>query len=115
MRGGGDGSVTPTQETILGGVVPATMGVQADVIAALEGDREDLIRALAEHHLHPVVVDRGGGSNLLGKKASPTVKLEAQSDASGTVDRQTTVRVVDALGLDSEAACEAVREEIEAV
>ena len=89
------------------------MGVQADVTAALEGDREDLIGALAEHQLVPVVVDRGGGSSLLGKRASPSIKLEPQADDSGTVDRQTTVRVVDALGLDSEEACEAVRQEIE--
>lgn len=91
------------------------MGVQADVTAALAGDREDLIRVLADHELVPVVVDRGGGSSLLGKKASPSIKLEPQSDETGTIDRQTTVRVVDALGLDSAEACEAVREEIEAV
>lgn len=88
------------------------MAVQADVKAALEADRDDLIRTLAEYRLLPTVVDRGGGSNLLGKSASPTVKLEAQSEETGTVDRQTTVRVVDALGLDSEDACEAVAEEV---
>lgn len=90
------------------------MAVQADVKAALEGEREELIRVLAEHRLLPTVVDRGGGSNLLGKSTSPTVKLEPQSAETGTVDRQTTVRVVDALGLDTEDACESVAEEIRA-
>lgn len=90
------------------------MAVQADVKAALDGDRDDLIATLAAHRLLPVVVDRGGGSSLLGKTTAPTVKLEAQSDETGTVDRQTTVLVVDALGLDSEAACEDAREEIRA-
>jgi hypothetical protein len=89
------------------------MAAQADVKAALEGDRDDLIRALAAHRLVPTVVDRGGGSSLLGKSASPTVKLEPQSAETGTVDRQTTVRVVDALGLDSEDACRAVAEEVQ--
>lgn len=88
------------------------MAVQAEVKAALEGDREGLIRVLAEHRLVPTVVDRGGRSSLLGKEAAPTIKLEAQSESTGTVDRQTTVRVVDALGIDSEADCEAVSEEV---
>lgn len=89
------------------------MAVQADVKAALDGDRDDLIRALAEHRLLPTVVDRGGGSNLLGKTAAPSVKLDPQGDETGTIDRQTTLRVVDTLGLDSEDACAAAREEIE--
>lgn len=89
------------------------MAVQDDVTTALGGDREDLIRALASNRLVPVVVDRGGESGLLGKRVAPAIKLAPQSTDAGTVDRQTTVRVVDALGLDSEEACEAVREEIE--
>lgn len=88
------------------------MAVQSDVKTALQEDRDDLIRVLAEQELVPTVVDRGGGSNLLGKSASPTVTLAPQSDDTGTVDRQTTVRVVDALGLDFADACEAVAEEI---
>lgn len=88
------------------------MAVQADVRTALDGERDDLIAALATHRLLPTVVDRGGGSSLLGRSTAPTVRLEPQSDDSGTVDRQTTVRVVDELGLDSEDACEAVSEEI---
>lgn len=88
------------------------MAVQADVKAALEGDRDELIRVLAQYRLVPSVVDRGGGSSLLGKQAAPTVKLEAQSEETGTVDRQTTVRVVDALGLDSADACDAIADEV---
>lgn len=88
------------------------MAVQADVKAALGGDRGDLIRTLAEHRLVPTVVDRGGGSSLLGRRTSPAIKLEAQSDETGTVDRQTTVRVVDALELHSAEACESVAEEV---
>lgn len=89
------------------------MAVQADVKAALEGDRDDLIRVLAEYRLLPTVVDRGGGSDLLGRRASPAVKLDPQSDETGTVDRQTTVRVTDALELHSEEAVEAVAEEVQ--
>lgn len=89
------------------------MGVQADVATALEGTREDLVQALAANRLVPVVVERGGGEGLLGKRKAPTIKLEPRSEETGTVDRQTTVRVVDALGLGDEDACEAVRDEIE--
>lgn len=89
------------------------MPVQADIKAALDGGRDDLIRVLAEYQLLPTVVDRGGGSDLLGQSSSPTIKLEAQSDETGTVDRQTTALVLDQLGLDSEDACASVREEVE--
>lgn len=91
------------------------MAVQADVKAALEGDRDDLIRVLAEYRLVPTVVDRGGGSSLLGKSTTPAVKFESRSEEFGTIDRQTSLRVVDALELHSEEAVDAVREEIEAV
>lgn len=89
------------------------MGVQADVKAAIEGGRDDLIRVLAEHRLLPAAVERSGeaGSSLLGKRKAPTVRLERDGEA-GVVDRQTTVRVVDALGLDSASACEQVEAEI---
>lgn len=90
------------------------MAVQADVKTALDGDRDDLVRVLAAHRLLPTVVDRGGGSTLLGKTTAPTIRLEPQSDETGTIDRQTTLRVVDALGLAAEADCEAVREELQA-
>lgn len=89
------------------------MGVQADVKTALDGDRDDLLEALATHRLLPTVVDRGddGGSGLLGRSSGPTIKLEPAGDA-GSLDRQTTVLVVDALGLESEADCEAVQDEL---
>lgn len=89
------------------------MPVQGDIKAALDGGRADLIRVLAEYQLLPKVVDRDGGSDLLGESSSPTITLEAQSDETGTVDRQTTALVLDQLGLDSEDACASVREEIE--
>lgn len=88
------------------------MAVQADVKAALEDDRDDLIRTLAEYKLVPTVVDRGGGSSLLGRRSSPAIKLEPHSEDTGTVDRQTTVRVTDVLELHSEEAVEDVAEEI---
>ena len=88
------------------------MGAQADVKEAVERSRDDLVAVLAEHHLVPVAVDRGGGSSLLGKRTAPTVRLERDGE-SGAVDRQTTVRVVDALALESAEAVEAVREEVE--
>jgi len=89
------------------------MPVQADMKAALEEDRENLIQVLADYRLLPTVVDRDGGSSLLGESSSPTVTLEAQAEDTVTLDRQTTARVVDTLGLDSEAATTAVRDEIE--
>lgn len=86
------------------------MGLQADLKEALDDDREDLIRVLAAHGVRPAVVDREG-SNLLGDDPSPTFRLDAE-DGTSVVDRQTTVRVVDALGLETEADNEAVREDI---
>lgn len=74
------------------------MAVRADIQAVLDDGRDDLVLVLAKYQLVPTVVDRGGGSSLLGRSTSPTVKLEAQSDETGTVDRQTTARVVVALG-----------------
>lgn len=89
------------------------MGVQADIKDAIERDRDELIRVLADHGLRPAVVEESGGSSLLGGSASPTFRLESEAEETGGVDRQTTAHVVDTLGLDSEADCEAVREEIE--
>lgn len=89
------------------------MAVQADLKDAIEDGREELIRALATHRLRPAVVEGSGGSSLLGKSAAPTFRLEAASDDTGSLDRQTTAHVVDTLGLETEADCEAVREEIE--
>ena len=93
---------------------PPPMAVQADVVAALEGDRADLVRTLAEYKLLPTVVDRGGSSSLLGRRSSPAIKLEAQSEDTGTVDRQTTVRVTDALELYSAEAVEELADEVRA-
>ncbi|MDZ7702385.1 MAG: hypothetical protein U5J98_10175 [Halobacteriales archaeon] len=89
------------------------MAVQADVTAALDGDRDELVRVLAEYKLLPTVVDRGGGSSLLGRRSSPAIKLEAQSEDTGTVDRQTTVRVTDALELYSAEAVDELAEELQ--
>jgi hypothetical protein len=90
----------------------AGMGTQADVKRAIEGERADVIRVLAEHRILPTVVERAeSGSSLLGR-STPTVGLEPQADDSGTIDRQTTRKVVDTLGVDSEEDCESVREEI---
>lgn len=88
------------------------MGLQADIKAAIDGGRDDLIEALATHRLLPTVVDRGGtgGSSLLGKRTGPVIRFDPQTEGSGGLDRQTTVLVVDALGIDSEADCEAIRE-----
>lgn len=87
------------------------MEIQADLKDAIESGRGELIRTLATHGLLPAVVEGSGGSSLLGRSSSPTFRLEARGSAGG-VDRQTTIQVVDALGLDAEADCEAVREEI---
>lgn len=91
------------------------MGIQSDIKDALDGDREDLIRVLADHRLYPAVVEHADASDsgLLGKKASPTFRLDATDGESNVLDRQTTLQVVDALGLESEPDCETVREEIE--
>jgi hypothetical protein len=90
------------------------MGIQADVKDALASGRSDLVRVLAEYRVVPTVVERSdGGSNLLGGSASPTFGLESRGEAARTTDRQTTVQVVDMLGLESEEDCERVREEIE--
>lgn len=91
------------------------MGIQADVKDALDASRDDLLRVLAENRIRPTVVDRGGseGSSLLGKPTAPTFKLESEDGESGFIDRQTTMRVVDTLGLSSEEDCEEVRSELE--
>lgn len=88
------------------------MGIQADVKDALEDGRDELVRVLAEYRVVPAVVDRGGGSGLLGD-SSPTFTLDSQGDEANTIDRQTTVKVVNMLGLESEDDCDEVCEEIE--
>lgn len=86
------------------------MALQEDIKAALEEGRDDVIRVLAEYRMLPEVV--GSGSGLLGGSSSPTFGLDPQEEGQSSIDRQTTVQVVDALGMDSEDDCEAVREEI---
>ena len=88
------------------------MGIQAAVNSAIEGNRADLVRVLAEHRILPTVVERAESGSSLLSRSTPTVRLEPQADDSGTIDRQTTAKVVDSLGIDSEADCESVREEI---
>lgn len=79
------------------------------------GDREDLIRTLADHGLYPVVVEHAvaSDSGLLGKKAAPTYRLDAYDGESNVIDRQTSLLVMNALGLESETDCKTVPEEIE--
>jgi len=89
------------------------MGAHADVKAAIDHGREDLVEVLAEHHLLPTAVERPGEAEtgLLGRPRAPTIRFERDGSA-GAIDRQTTVQVVDVLGLDSTDACEAARDEI---
>ena len=88
------------------------MGIQADISEGIDGGRDDLVRALAEHRVLPSVVEGTGGSGLLGKSRAPTTKLERADGESAAIDRQTTAKVADTLGIDSEEDCEAVRGEI---
>lgn len=88
------------------------MGLQADLKDAIDEGRDDLIQVLAEHRIVPTVVERSGGSSLLGKTTAPIIRLDSADRGTSVVDRQTTAHVVDALGLDSEEDCERVRDEI---
>lgn len=88
------------------------MPVQEDLTGALERGKDELIRLMAEQRVVPAVVEGSGNSNLPGMSASPTFRLDSEAGASNVVDRQTTIQVVEALGLETEADCEAVREEI---
>lgn len=88
------------------------MGIQTDLTDAMEHGRDELVRTMAEHGIRPTVVE-SGGSSLLGKSAAPTFRVDAADGPTNVVDRQTTSHIVDTLGLDSEADCERVREEIE--
>jgi hypothetical protein len=88
------------------------MGVQEDAKTALEGDREELIRVLANHRVRPTPDDQSGGTSLGGLSAAPSFRFETEDGETAVTDRQTRSAVVDALGVHSEADCEAVREEI---
>jgi CBS domain-containing protein len=88
------------------------MPTQEAFTDAIEGGRDDLIHTLAEHRILPTVVGNSSGSGLVGMSTAPTFRLDAEGGATSVADRQTTTKVVDTLGLSSEADCEAVREEI---
>ena len=90
------------------------MALQEDVKAALEADREELIRVLAEHRVRPTPDDQSGGTSLGGLSAAPSFRFETEDGETAVSDRQTRSAVVDALGVHSEEDCEAVNEEIAA-
>jgi hypothetical protein len=91
------------------------MGLQADLKDAIEQDRADVVRVLAEYGVVPVAVESTGGTDLLGKTRAPDFNFERrhEEESERVADRQTRVRMVDALGLRSEEDGERVREEIE--
>jgi len=88
------------------------MAVQEDVKAALEEDREELIRVLAEHGVRPTLDDQSGGTSLGGLSAAPSFKFETEEGDAAVTDRQTRSSVLDTLGVHSEADCDDVRAEI---
>jgi hypothetical protein len=88
------------------------MPSQTEFTDAIQGGRDELIRTLAKHRILPTVVEGSGGSGLGGMSRSPTFRLDAADGSTGVADRQTTTRIVDALGVASESDCETVREEI---
>jgi hypothetical protein len=90
------------------------MGLQEEIKAALEEDREALIGVLAEHQVRPTPDDQSGGTSLGGLSAAPSFRFETEDGETAVADRQTRSAVVDALGVHSEEDCEAVREEIAA-
>jgi hypothetical protein len=88
------------------------MEVQDDVKAALEEDREELIRVLADHRVRPTLDEESGGTSLGGLSAAPSFRFETEDGEAVVTDRQTRSAVLDALGVHSEEDCESVREEI---
>ena len=88
------------------------MGAQADIKAALEDGREELIRVLAEHRIQPTPVEQSGGTSLGGMSTAPGFRFDSEDGETAVADRQTGSAVVDALGVHSEDECAAVREEI---
>jgi len=88
------------------------MPIQEELTDTIESGRDELVELLAEQQVVPAVVEGSGGSDLPGMSASPTFRLDSEAGASNVVDRQTTIQVVEALGLETEADCEGVREEI---
>lgn len=90
------------------------MPIQQDLKDAVDQGRDDVVGVLAAYQVLPVAVE-SSGSTLLGKSKTPdfTFERETEGESQQVADRQTRVRVVDALGLRSEADCEQVREEIQ--
>lgn len=88
------------------------MAVQEEVKSALEEDREELVRVLAEHRVRPTPDDQSGGTSLGGLSAAPSFRFETEDGGKAITDRQTRSAVLDALGVHSEEDCEDVREEI---
>lgn len=88
------------------------MPIQEELTDAIESSRDELIELLAERQIVPTVVEGSDGSDLPGMSPAPTFRLDSEAGASNVLDRQTTTQVVEALGLESEGDCEAVRDEI---
>lgn len=91
------------------------MGVQQDLMDAVEEGRDEVVRVLAAYRVLPeTVAVETSGSNLLGGSRTPDFAFERQSESESehVADRQTRARIVDALGLQSEDDCDAVRDEI---
>jgi hypothetical protein len=92
------------------------MAIQEDLTNAIEQGRDEVVGVLADHRVLPVVVDdpERRSSNLLGQSSALRISLERQEgeESEHAADRQTRQRVVDTLGITSEAECEDVRAEI---
>jgi hypothetical protein len=88
------------------------MASHADFKDAIDTGRDELVRVLAANRVLPTMVEESGGSDLPGMSTAPTFRLDAEDGPSDVADRQTTVHVVDTLGITSEDDCEAMCEEI---
>lgn len=90
------------------------MAIQHELTDALEQGRDEVVRVMAAHRVVPVVIETES-SSLLGKSKAPQFSFERQTEDETTkvADRQTRMRVVDALGMTSEEDCESVATEIQ--
>lgn len=94
------------------------MGLHSELRDALEEDRSEIVRVLAEHRVLPEQVDEdegvetasllGGGKEVLDFQLVP----DEGTAEDHNVDRQTRKLVVEDLGIDSAENCESVQEEI---
>ena len=89
------------------------MGLKQNLVDAMEQNRDEVVRVLAEHQVLPVVVERKS-SNLLGGSQTPDFSFERATDDGhdSLTDRQTRTMVVDTLQLRTADECEDLREEI---